>query len=127
MHDSAEAYLSDIAAPFKRELGQYYEKEELIQKRVNSRFNLPNTMDPLVKVADWYALFIEARQIVVPDEEDLATWSGYSDGPGEGYGIESKKYQKQVQCWYPNEARKQFLIRFAQLIDNLYAHPEIME
>lgn len=114
MHDAAEAYLSDIAAPFKRELGGYYEKEKLIQERINLRYDLPAEHDPMVKQADWYALFIEARNMVLPDEGQLSTWIGYEE-----HGEKSKEFDLAPQGWTYFEARNQFLMRFAQCVDNL--------
>ncbi len=115
MHDACEAYLSDIAAPFKGELGSYHECEHLIWQRIALKYNLPTKLDPRVKVADWYALFVEARQIVTRDEKDLSTWQGY-----ETYGEDSKQYMLQLNAWLPSEARKQFMCRFADCLDKLY-------
>ncbi len=112
MHDASEAYLSDIAAPFKGAIGNYYDVEGRIMDRICDRYLIPREFDPRVKEADWYALFIEARQIVCPDEEELATWQGY-----EAHGQKSKEFGFGVQCWLPTEARNQFLMRFAQVQD----------
>lgn len=114
MHDSSEAYLSDISAPFKRELGGYYDKEALITSRIAERFGLLRTLPEIVKKADWYALFIEARQIVCKDEEELKTWVGYEE-----HGEESLKYQVQIRGWLPSQAKTEFLCRFADCIDKL--------
>lgn len=116
MHDAAEAYLADIAAPFKRELGQYYEAEAKVEKRINAKYGIDLTEDEhtLLKRADWIALWIEARQIVVRDPEEIETWKGY-----ELYGEESKKFMTPVQCWDRIVARDQFLIRWAELCDEM--------
>lgn len=80
MHDTSEYGLSDIAAPFKRELLAYYDKEALIWKRVAAKFGLPEKLPDIVKEADWRALFIEANQFVVPGRLDLIrTWVGADD------------------------------------------------
>lgn len=77
MHDSPEFGLSDIAAPFKRELLAYYDKEALIWKRIAAKFGLPEKLPDIVKTADWRALFIEAHQFVVPGRVDiLEGWIG---------------------------------------------------
>jgi hypothetical protein len=115
MHDSAEAYLSDIAAPFKGAIGNYYDVEEKIMARIRLRYNLPAQQDPTIKKADWVALFVEARQIVNPDEDDLSTWQGY-----ETYGELSHEFAFPLRCWGPAQARNEFLIRFAQCIDAVY-------
>jgi hypothetical protein len=78
MHDSPEAYLSDICAPFKREIGTYYDKELLIWKRIAAKFGIPEKLPDIVKEADWLALFIEASTFVVPNNLDvLEGWVGW--------------------------------------------------
>lgn len=124
MHDAAEAYLSDIAAPFKRELGSYYEAEAKIEKRINKKYgiNLSEAEHTALKKADWIALWIEARQIVTGDvrkqdisePDEVESWKGY-----ELYGEESLDYMTPVQCWDRRTARDQFLIRFAELCDEM--------
>lgn len=114
MHDASEAFLADIAAPFKGEIGSYYEVEERIMSRIRERYLLPEKFDYRVKLADWYALFIEARQIVLQDERELSTWLGYEE-----HGEESAKFGMRVQCWLPSMAKIQFLARFADLQDKM--------
>lgn len=110
MHDSSEAYLADIAAPFKAAIGNYYSVEERVMDRIKERYLLPRKFDYRVKLADWYALFIEARQVMGVGEDELKTWTGYEE-----HGEKSAKYQTPVQCWLPSMAKVQFLMRFAQL------------
>lgn len=112
MHDASEAYLADIAAPFKGEIGNYYDVEGKIMSRVKEHFLLPEKFDYRVKLADWYALFVEARQVILPDEEELSTWQGYED-----FGERSKEYQTPLNCWLPSMAKAQFLMRFAIVQD----------
>lgn len=112
MHDASEAYLADIAAPFKGEIGNYYAVEGKVMDRIKDRFLLPDQFDYRVKIADWYALFIEARQIVLTDERELSTWQGYAE-----HGEASQEFQVPVQCWLPSMAKAQFLMRFAQVQD----------
>ena len=112
MHDASEAYLADIAAPFKGELGAYHAVESKVMDRIKEHFLLPKKFDYRVKLADWYALFIEARQIVLQNEQELGTWQGYEE-----HGERSKHFQTPVQCWLPSMAKVQFLMRFAQVQD----------
>ena len=112
MHDASEAYVADIAAPFKGEIGNYYAVEAKVMARIKDRYLLNDKFDYRVKLADWYALFIEARNIVCPNEEELATWQGYAE-----HGEKSQEFQFGVQCWLPSEAKRQFLIRYAQIQD----------
>ena len=112
LHDASEAYLADIAAPFKGEVTGYHDVEDRIMERIKDRFLLPDEFDYRVDIADWYALFIEARQIVCTDERELSTWMGYDE-----YGEASQELQVPVQCWLPSMAKAQFLMRFAQVQD----------
>ena len=122
MHDASEAYLADVAAPFKGELGEYYTTEEKVMRRIKERFLLADKFDYRVKLADWYALFIEARQIVLPDEEELSTWQGYEE-----HGEKSQKYMVQLNCWLPSMAKAQFLMRYAQVTDMMLQVPEVLK
>jgi 5'-deoxynucleotidase YfbR-like HD superfamily hydrolase len=116
LHDASEAYLADIAAPFKPHVTGYHEVEEQIMSRIRDKYLLPPDTHPYIKKADWYALFIEAPQILVDlDEDELATWAG----AGEGHIEESKQYWTQVQCWLPSLAKMQFLAHFARLQDEI--------
>jgi len=116
MHDAAEAYLSDIAAPFKRELGSYYEAEAKIEKRIAKKYGLDmsDEQHTMLKKADWIALWIEAKQIVCRDPSEVENWKGY-----ELYGAESEKYMTPVQCWPQQTARNEFLMRWAELQDEM--------
>jgi len=73
LHDAPEAYLSDIAAPFKHELGNYYEKENLIWTRIAAKFDVDVAMDPLVKHADWLSLYLEVKHFVFPEDPTKAS------------------------------------------------------
>lgn len=121
LHDASEAYLADIAAPFKGLLGEYYTVEERVMKRIKDRFLLPDKFDYRVKLADWYALFVEARQIVCPRESELQTWQGYEE-----HGVKSMDFDTRVQCWLPSLAKAQFLMRYAVLSDKMLDVPEVI-
>lgn len=109
MHDTPEYGLSDIAAPFKREIGQYYEKEELLWKRIAAKYGMPEKLPEVVKRADWLALWIEARAIVAPEEE-ICQWVGYDKG-----GEESKTIPLQIFCLNHVQARHAWLDSFLRL------------
>lgn len=71
MHDAAEAYLSDIAAPWKALLPDYKVLEEKIEVPLRAHFGLPDTITIGCKKADWLALFVEAN-ILMPSK--AAQW-----------------------------------------------------
>jgi 5'-deoxynucleotidase YfbR-like HD superfamily hydrolase len=117
MHDTPEAYLSDINAPMKREIGQYYEKEALIWKRIAAKYHLPEVLDPLVKKADWLSLFIEASIFVLPEHVELMQdWVGFKEHWDDAMAL--KKDALMFGCFQGvdhTKARKQFLERFTEL------------
>lgn len=111
MHDTPEFGLSDIAAPFKREIGQYYEKEHLVWVRIADKFGLPHDLPPIVKRADWISLFCEAMEFVVPEHKEiLKTWIGWDE-----YGEQAVKLGYRPYGYSHQMARKMFLKKFVEL------------
>lgn len=109
MHDTPEAYLADIAAPFKREIGKYYEKEALVWKRIAAKYDIDETLPEIVKEADWLALFVEAHYCVATAEE-MKTWIGYDK-----YGEKSKTLKSKLWLLAPAQARVAWLDAFLNL------------
>lgn len=64
LHDGAEAFLSDIAAPWKALLPDYKVLEARIDVPLRKHFGLPDTITSGCKRADWLALFIEAHWLL---------------------------------------------------------------
>lgn len=75
MHDSSEAYLADISSPFKGALKNYKKLENRTWKRIARAFGIRPNLHPLVKQADWIALFAEAT-VLQPDSR-VHTWDFY--------------------------------------------------
>lgn len=113
MHDASEAYLVDMAGPWKPLLGNYYELETSVQDRIAKKFHMPKELPKIVKSADWIALFIEAKQIVEPNETKLAQWQEYSQ-----WEKLVQSHYMEVQCWPAGTACSIFLSRFADLYSN---------
>lgn len=63
VHDFPEAYLADIASPFKAALGNYKALEERTWLRIARKWDVHPKMFEVVKVADWIALFAEAIEL----------------------------------------------------------------
>jgi uncharacterized protein len=66
LHDAAEAYISDLPRPVKRDphLTRYLEIERGIELAICERFNLPFGMPNSVKKADEIVLATEARDLM---------------------------------------------------------------
>lgn len=66
MHDAHEAYVSDVASPWKAAMPQYRVVEEGVEAALRKWAGLKGTIHPTVKRADWLALFVEAEQALRP-------------------------------------------------------------
>lgn len=64
MHDATEAYLSDIASPWKALLPDYKRLEKGLEAKARVFFGLPALITDGCKMADWIALFVEAYQLI---------------------------------------------------------------
>lgn len=64
LHDAVEAYLSDIAAPWKAMLPDYKRIEHELDGHFRRWAKLPATITDGCKRADWIALMFEANQLI---------------------------------------------------------------
>ena len=99
LHDASEAYLSDLAAPFKSEVEGYHKVERMIEARIEAKYRLPGKTE-VVKKADWYALFIEADALINADASD---WIGY-----DRYAKTALAYEIDLVAEPPIVARRKF-------------------
>lgn len=67
LHDAAEAYISDIPTPVKRQLPFIYELENRILSLIQSKFNLPPYCREEIKQADLVMLATEKRDLMLCD------------------------------------------------------------
>lgn len=79
MHDAAEAYLTDIASPWKALLPDYKILEARVEKPLRAHFDLPEIMTDGCKRADWLALFIEARSLLPSGAKDWIAPEGIKE------------------------------------------------
>lgn len=111
MHDAAEAYLGDLNRPVKYMMDNYRQLEEdNWTMALAPKFDLPLTLDPLVRQADDAMLRKEHAQLMKPSP---IPWSAklidqtYSD-----MMMATPPY---VFAWTPGEAKWRFLRRFREL------------
>lgn len=82
LHDSTEAYLTDMPTPFKRNMPQYQEAEARVWDAICTKFDLPRVMHESVKWADKRCLMTEAdalqpnRQMWEPEYEAIPRLPG---------------------------------------------------
>lgn len=107
MHDATEAYLSDIAAPWKAMLPDYKVMESKLELPMRRFYGLPDLITHDCKRADWIALFIEAAQLIPSGAKDWIAPDGVKDAAVE--------YARYLQCLSPNAARRAFLLRYEEL------------
>jgi len=107
LHDAAEAFIGDVAAPLKRLLPDYKAIEARVEAAVLARFGLPATLPTAVKLADLCALATEQRDLM-PHHDDQWEWETISGVHPAGAQIVPMK---------PYIARRYFLGRFRELTD----------
>ncbi|WP_314413762.1 HD family hydrolase [Pantoea septica] len=103
MHDAAEAYCNDIAAPLKGLLPDYRDIEWAVDQVVRQKFGLQAEMTSVVKHADLVMLATERRDF---DLDDGTIWPILE-------GIEPAPFI--VAPLNPRQARGLFLQRFNEL------------
>lgn len=103
MHDAAEAYLSDIAAPWKALLPDYKILEAKIEVPLRKFYGLPS-MTAGCKKADWIALFVEARTLI---PSKAADWIAPPD-----IKETAAKIELPIYGFNPQYARRIFLDEF---------------
>lgn len=90
LHDASEAYLVDVPRPIKARLPGYLEAEDLLMRKIASRFNFAWPLAEAVRLAD--------------DAQLAWEWNAFF---AEGSGG--------MVCWSPVEARRRFLDVFQTL------------
>jgi hypothetical protein len=105
MHDAAEAYVGDMVRPLKRSMPAYQVTELRVIRAIADRFRLNWKCPAEVKTADT-RLLVDERDALM--NASILPW-GSLEGI-EPLGVE-------IVGWSPEEAKAQFLTRFAELTD----------
>lgn len=112
LHDAAEAYLGDVAAPLKMLLPDYKAIESAVEAAVLGKFGLPAKLPPQVKHADKLALAIEQRALM-PAHSDVWDCETHPD-----FAVMVNLHGAFVPL-VPEQARHLFLCRFTEVIGDL--------
>jgi hypothetical protein len=108
LHDANEAYLSDIASPWKALLPDYKKIEAKIEGPMRKHFGLPEKITDGCKYADWVALFAEAHVMIPTGGEDWIT-------PDPKMREDAKKFHNYQFGMDHQVARKRFLYEYTRL------------
>ena len=103
LHDAAEAYLSDLPQPIKRQMPDFGLFEDLLLEVIADRFGLSSPIPPEVKHADAVMLATEKSALMGAEP---APW-------GE---ILEPLDPEMIHGWEPEKAKQKFLERFEELL-----------
>lgn len=101
LHDAAEAYISDLPRPVKRQIPDFVRFEDDLLVRIMAHFDQPWPMPAAVKHADDVLLATEMRDLMA--------------APPEPWGLEVSALPEPIEPWSPVEAEAAFLARFEEL------------
>lgn len=99
MHDSSEAFVSDLNSPLKALMKAYKALEKKVEKEMFGRLGLPFPMHSCIKVADIKVFLAENRDLrgIHTDLEDVGA------------------YDKKIVAWSSGKAKREFMKRYNEL------------
>lgn len=109
MHDAHEAYIGDMASPWKRLLPDYNAHEARIELAMRQWAGLSDKISKEAKLADYTALILEARQLL---PSKAANWGLSTEIVSLADKVEA---DYMIKCYDPGSARHEFMYRYNQL------------
>lgn len=105
LHDAGEAYLGDVSSPLKALLPEYKKIEQSVESAIANYFELPFPFPAEIKDAD-RQMYWQERQEVANNQLRDQLWH------------QDKRATRRVKAigLNPDQAKKQFLARYKQLI-----------
>jgi uncharacterized protein len=102
MHDCTEAYITDIARPYKQldEFKFYRDIEDNLQQHLSIFFKFSNPLPPAVKIADQVLLATEARDLM---------------GNPSDWHFKYNPIAKTIKPWSAKKAERKFLELYYKL------------
>lgn len=121
MHDAHEAYLCDLAKPWKSLMPEFNASEARIEAACRKHFHLEgDRISEGAKIGDTVSLFLEAEQII----NGFETWDvGWAPPKAhEIFAIERAKTlgnrRYHIMCFDPEAAKREFMGRFRKYWDD---------
>lgn len=109
MHDAHEAYIGDMASPWKRLIPEYNVHEARIELAMRRWAVLPDKITKEAKIADYTALLLEARVLMPSKAKD------WPMAP-EVIALANKvQCDYLIACYDPDAARHHFMVRYSNL------------
>lgn len=114
LHDAAEAFVGDVAAPLKRLLPDYAVIERRVEAAISERFGIPFPLPECVKRADLVMLATEARDLL---PRPLSDGGHRAEGAVNGWAVLQRvePLRDWIVPWGPTTARVAFLERYEEL------------
>ena len=123
LHDTSEAYLSDICRPIKVYLKDYLDKESVIQLRIYKAFGISeevfNEYWPIVSKSDNLALYAEAIALMNPCDDWIRAGYDYFNNPI------CKKYANKIGVNNPDIIKGKMLSKIYKLVKLLNLNLDI--
>ncbi len=119
MHDSAEAYLSDVSRPLKKYLPEYQRIETTVEKVIANKFGLDYPWHSEIKKADFIVFKTEAQSVL--------TQSPYLDNFLNNYLRDVHPLDLRITPWSHDKAELVFNLHFDYIqegrnIDDLHKY-----
>lgn len=106
MHDAHEAYIGDLASPWKRLMPEYATHEARVELAMRKWAGLDDKISQGAKVADYTALLLEARRLL---PSKAADWPMAPEVIAMADKVED---DYMIMCYDPDGARHEFMYRY---------------
>lgn len=112
MHDAQEAYLADIAKPWKKFLPDYNKIEKALESKLRTHYGIPGAgTSSGCKIADAVALILEARVLI---KSQARNWD-FSWCPDAITLADKIEGDYIIMCYDVESAKREFMGRYNKL------------